>query len=119
MGVWLGAGVFVASTFIADALAEQFGGQGPRAVAAALLPALALTLWWAVYIVRLRHMDEFERNIEYRALAVAAGAAFWIATVWGVLQAFASAPELPLHFIAPLGALAYGAARFIMGLSYR
>lgn len=85
----------------------------------ALPVIIILTLWWALHVKRITQLDELQRTIELRSLAIACGVILWITTVWGVMSIWGGMPELPLVIVAPLAAVVYGIIRTVINLRYR
>ncbi len=113
------ASAFAASIFWARPVLSGNDAGSAAAIAGIVLPIVILSAWWVHIIFAIRRMDELEQAIEMRSMAMACAATVWITTVWGMLQLFAGAPELPLVMVAPLAAVIYGVIRFIVGVRYR
>lgn len=117
--IYLGVVLFVIFVVLADQAIERFALEGAALVIVALLPVAPLTYWWRQYPKEVAALDEMERLIEARALAWGAGIGLWIVTVWAMLEIRDILPALPLAATAPIVALCYAAARFVIARQYR
>lgn len=104
---------FLAAVFAAERLkAGSSGGIAP--VAAVLLAAGVLALWFFTYTAWHRTLDEFERKVQLLALALAGGGVVWLAALWGVVETVLCGPDLPLFLLAPIFALLYAAIHIVL-----
>lgn len=111
--------VFLASFFAAERAAQGGEVATPAAIAFLAMSIGALVLWLVVYIRwHLRH-DEFERLLELRAVAIAAGVMIVAMTGWGLAELIFRVPALPVVFAAPVFTLAYGVVRLLISRAYR
>lgn len=110
---------FLAAIFGADHFAER--AQPAQNLAAACVVAAigVLALWFAVYFAYYRWLDEFERNLEVRAIALAGGVAVWLAAAWGLIEVFLGGPDFPIAFLAPVFSAIYAIIRTLFSLRYR
>jgi hypothetical protein len=113
------AATFVASVRAADHFAETAGPGAALPAVFAGAAIVALAAWFAAYVFWHRRLDEFERVIEERAIALAAGATILFAAAWGVLEVTLDAPDFPIALLAPAFALVYAAVRFVISSGYR
>jgi hypothetical protein len=112
------AGAFVVALLVATRAFETPAPAFAR-VAAILALVAVLPIWFALYVAHIRGLDELERSIEYRSLALACGVTIFVTTAWGLGGAFLGLPTLPLVFVAPLAAALYGVVRFAIGAGYK
>lgn len=89
-------------------IAEKTGG-----LVAAAFPIAVLSVWWLFYARLMAQMDERDRAIEFRAIAVSGAVMLWALITLNTLHEIAGTPMLPLALFLPLTVVAYGAARFI------
>lgn len=110
------AALFVVAILGGSELAE---GGALAKFAAAGGAIIILSLWWWLYYRQIAQLDELERSISIRALAIAGAVTIWVATVWGLLHVFAGAPLLPLVFVAPLAAVISCVTRAFLVFGYK
>ncbi len=108
---------FLLAVFYAD----DFSDRGRSAFAAGFVAAavVALAGLFLTYIRRYLALDEFERQVETKALAIAGGGAVMFAASWGVAEIILSAPDFPLYMIAPMFSIIYMAARHGVSSAFR
>ena len=112
------AGAFLGAVFFADRVGARDVSATVRFLAA-LTPVAVLGVWLGYYVWRLRALDELQRSIEYRSLALAGWAAVLIATGSGIMTLFADAPALAPVFVAPIAAAIYAVIRAVMFWRYK
>ncbi|HBS33401.1 MAG TPA: hypothetical protein DEA40_16990, partial [Parvularcula sp.] len=78
-----------------------------------------LAVWLLVYIWWHRSFDEFERGLELKAIALAAGIIIVAASGWGLAELVLDAPTAPIVFIAPAFSVVYATIRMLIGRAYR
>lgn len=105
---------FLACVFIAERL-----GRGGAAIAAIAAAVGVLTAWFVFYIRWHLSFDEFERTLELKAIALAAGVVIVAASGWGLAELILAAPAAPIVFVAPAFSVVYGIVRLLMGRAYR
>ncbi len=105
---------FLACVFIAERL-----GRGGAAVAAIAAAVAVLAAWFVIYIRWHLSFDEFERTLELKAIALAAGVVIVAASGWGLAELILGAPAAPIVFVAPAFSVVYGIIRILMGRAYR
>ncbi|WP_374765147.1 hypothetical protein [Yunchengibacter salinarum] len=119
LGIIASALAFAGSIRLSDTLIGDGAVLTVATLAIALIPALPLAAWIAVYRAHLTGLDELQQMLEYRALEVAAGAIFFGTALWGAVQEVLPVAELPLAMVAPLGAVAYALSRVALGWVYK
>lgn len=107
-------GVFLAFVFFADR-----AGSGAASAAAVAAAVGVLAVWLLVYIWWHRSFDEFERGLELKAIALAAGIIIVAASGWGLAELVLDAPTAPIVFIAPAFSVVYATIRMLIGRAYR
>jgi len=110
---------FLATFFAAREMAGEGGRATPAAIALAAACVGALVVWLVIYVRWHLTHDEFERLVELRAVALAAGAMIVAMTGYGIVELIFDAPPIPVVFAAPVFSLAYGIVRLIIGRAYR
>lgn len=74
--------------------------KGPLLWVLAALPALPLcAVFWIIGAYLAAIEDEFVRVLEVRKALIATGFAMSVASIWGFLQVYAKAPDLPLFYV--------------------
>lgn len=110
---------FLAAVFTAD----HFANAGPAAFGIASVCVAAaiaiLVFWFMLYFRRHRALDEFERVVELRALAIAGAGAVLFATSWGVAEIILAAPDFPPAMLAPMFSIFYVLARLRIASDFR
>lgn len=110
---------FVALAHVGAHAAKTDGPHAPAAVGAIALAACVFVGWSIMYVRWHRALDEFERILELRAVAIAGGAIIVAATVWGLAETTLGAPRPPLVLIAPLFSALCWSVRLLMRSAYR
>jgi len=113
------AAAFVGAVYIGGRITQTEGTGPVLKVAAVALPLVVLTGWWAFYALLINSLDEFERAMATRSLAISCGATLWITTAWGLAVAFVGAPALSLAMVAPLAVVIYSLVRVFFVFYYR
>lgn len=111
--------VFLAAFYAARETAGEGGRATPAAIALAAASIGALVVWLVIYARWHLTHDEFERLIELRAVALAAGTMIVALTGYGLVEFLFDAPSLPVVFAAPVFSIAYGIVRLLMARAYR
>jgi hypothetical protein len=112
------AAAFIAAMIVARRVTDGEASLPVRWLAAGL-PIIVVTVWWLYLAREIRKLDEFQRAVQMRALAIASAITLWITTVWGLVFHFVGGPMLPLVFVAPLGALIFGVIQQVIFFRYR
>lgn len=107
----------LATAFISSLFGARYFSAGT--VAFAFMAVGALALWFAAHVMWHRRLDEFERDIELRALALAGGVVVLFAATWGIFETLLSAPDFPIALLAPLFAGIFAIGRFFLLSDYR
>lgn len=110
---------FLGSVLLAREISTGDRGSLVMNSLAAAFPIAVLSVWWVFIALKIRKLDEFERSIETRSMAIACAVTVWTTTVWGLISVFVGAPEMPLVLTAPLAAAAYGVIRTVLVFGYR
>ncbi len=111
--------VFLGAVFFADSVTNNSPTNISLRLVAVGLPIFLLTVWWCFYVRQISALDEFERSIATRSLAVACAVTIWITTAWGLVSLIVGVAALPLVMIAPLAALIYSLVRVLLAFGYR
>ncbi len=100
--------VFVLSILIGGritgGLASPWTWLGPA------VPVAVLILWAAVFIRAVRAGDEMQQTVNMRAIAIAGGGVVFAASVWGMFETMAGAPDFPAFLLLPVFCGVYGLA---------
>jgi amino acid permease len=93
---------------------------GVLAYALAIAPAIPLVAAIVIIGLYLREeTDEFERAVQVESALWATGGMLAIATVWGFLETFRLAPNVPTWAVFPIWAVLLGPAQIIARWRYR
>lgn len=88
-------------------------------VVIALLPILPALLMLRAYLVFLKSTDEFHRQMQGEAVAIAAGLTGFGSFTYGFLEEWAGFPHLPLIWVLPVLIFFWGVALCIVRLRYK
>lgn len=105
--------------FLACVFLAKRAGAGAAAFAAVAAAVAVLTAWFVFYVRWHLSFDEFERALELRAIALAAGVVIVAASGWGLAEMILNAPAAPIVFVAPAFSVVYASVRMLMGRAYR
>jgi hypothetical protein len=112
--------VYVAAILAAAFWARAGHRHGPASWFMAVLPGLSVVGIISVMGLYLREeKDEFLRMVQIHSLLWSTGITLAIATTWGFLENFASAPQAPLYLIFPLYCGIWGMAGYYIQRRYR
>lgn len=84
-----------------------------------LLPVAPALMMLRAYLVFTRAMDEFQRRVQTEALIVAAAVTVFGSFAYGFLEEWADFPHVPLIWVFPVFAFAFGLAHFIIWRRYK
>ncbi|HEX8902360.1 hypothetical protein [Vitreimonas sp.] len=113
------AGALYAGVVIGGALTLNQEPPQWAVVVIALLPMLPALLMLRAYLVFLKGMDEFQRQIQSEAVAIAAGVTGFGSFSYGFLEEWAGFPHLPLIWVLPTLIFSWGVALCIVRLRYK
>lgn len=108
---------FIAAVFAANRFSD--GGSALLASGAVAAAIFILGFWYFQYVGFYRSLDEFERVLELKAMAIAGGVVIWIAAASWLVEAFLGAGELQMIFLAPIYSVVYVIARAVVSSGYR
>lgn len=101
--------------------ANRFSDSGSALLASGAVAAAIFILgfWYFQYVGFYRSLDEFERVLELKAMAIAGGVVIWIAAASWLVEEFLGASQLRMVLLAPVYAVVYLIARVAISLGYR
>lgn len=85
----------------------------------ALLPTAPALLMLGAYLVYTRALDEFQRRLQTEALIVAAAVVMFGTFAYGFLEEWAGFPHVPLIWVFPAFAFAFGIAHIVIRRRYK
>lgn len=110
---------FIGAVFAAAYFSEgEQGALGMTAICVAGAISI-LAAWFIFYLKRYADMDEFERLVELRSVALAGGCVVLFTASWGVAEIMLNAPDFPLALVAPLFSVLYVLFRMRMSAGFR
>jgi hypothetical protein len=117
--VELGAGIlaYAAMLVVSAKLLRHYPGHAPADTLVALLPMLpALGVCWAI-LRQLRRVDEFERQLQFEALAMAFAGTALITFGYGFLE-HVGYPRLSMFIVWPIMAVLWIVGRVVCRRRY-
>lgn len=111
---------FAAAVTLAVRWSQDGAAARPLMTGAVVAAILVLGMWLGFYFHWYRRLDEFERALEARAVAIAGILTVFGATAFGIVEAVFGAADFPfLALTAPAFAVVYSAARHVIAGLYR